>query len=212
MTGNILRLLAAAGFAAAVLLPAGGALADQCGKSHRAAPPSCVTWWYEGDWDWYKGSWHYKKAYAKNNCEGEMVLKIDISGGGSDDLWHLANGQEKRGTYGKTIRNVKCCTRMGDGCNQRTLTNTTCEENYYKSTAADTCRSETFEQSGVDCTIHAECYGFTTPVLNCTTIPGSDTETCAPGVKTEYGPTTAYVKSLDAAKLKNCSGHLMSSC
>ena len=201
MTGNILRLLAAAGFAAAASLSAGSALAgDNCGKSDRVNPPACVTWWYEG-------SYPYKKAYAKNNCAGEMVLKIDISGGGFDDLWRLANGQEKRGTYGKTIRNVKCCTRMGDGCNQQKLTANTCEDNYYKSSAAETCQSETFEQSGLDCRIHARCYGQMLPAQKCT--PRSDGgQDCTIEMETIYGSTSVDVDSLDAANVVNCDGHL----
>ena len=185
MTGNILRLLAAAGFAAAVLLPAGGALADQCGKSHRAAPPSCVTWWYEGDWDWYKGSWHYKKAYAKNNCEGEMVLKIDIAQGGSDDRWHLDYGEEKRETYGKYIRDVRCCTRMGDGCDQSAITSTSCEDKYRLSSAALTCHDEYITQTGGNCSIKARC------------------DTSGGRHLTAYD---APINSMD--ELQNCNGHL----
>ena len=178
MVGKIFGLLAAAGFAAAASLSAGGALADKCGKSYRAAPPSCVTWWYEG-------TYPYKKAYAKNNCEGEMVLKIDISGGGSDDRWHMPSGQERRETYGKTIRAVRCCTRMGDGCSQKEIHPDSCLNKYWQSSASQTCRNQFIEQSGGNCSIRADC-------------------------DTAGGPNrTSYWSAISSFhKLQNCNGHL----
>ena len=146
---NAKTLVAAMLAAFAWLFTFNVALADSCGSSHRADPPECVTWWYEGEYP-------YKRAYAKNNCPKEVSLKIDIKGG-RDQLWTLSSGEEKRETYGKTIRAVKCCTQMSGGCDQLLATDS-CSENWNMSAASDSCTAILTQGAGSDlCSIDAAC-------------------------------------------------------
>ena len=119
---------------------------DGCATNARADMPDCSTWWYEGDYP-------YKTAYVKNNCPGTLSVKIDIKGG-RDQLWTMAPTEEKRETYGKTIRAVKCCSNLADGCNQIT---DSCRNNFTKSDAQDSCRTFNFNEHGDMCTVTAEC-------------------------------------------------------
>ena len=202
MHKTLFKLLSAVGFAAAACLSANAALAgDNCGKSAREAPPACVDWWWEGEYD--KG---YKRVYAKNNCQGEMVLKIDIAGGGKDKIWELGYNEANRQTYGKVVRDVKCCSNLGDGCDQARLTPSSCENNYNESVAALNCQAETFSQSGLRCDVTAEC--VTGQTIDTTSCDASGKQ-CIVIKLTERIDTSIHdVKIVDIHRLQTCGGEL----
>lgn len=208
MTGNFARLLCVTGVALAATFSANAALADECSSAYRTNYPSCVTV--------TTGS---KSVFAKNQCEGVIHLKVDKKL--TDDLLELTDSSDVSKSYKRKVKKVYCCTQLGDGCDQKLLTATSCLDNYNESSASEYCKDSDVSQSGRDCTITASCRtGGRIHETRCRNepifcLPGNDT--CTPGeirevcttISTdEYKTTEINVKTIDAGDVYNCRGAL----
>ena len=106
-------------------------------------------------------------------------------------------------SVGTVVQDVKYCSNMDDGCNQDRLTSSSCENNYRLSSAADTCKDETFSQDGYWCAIDAACEtGQVESVPICVS-------TCVEKIIPLYNDDASIqVKAAAAREVENCYGEL----